>query len=242
MNRSPRLRRKAVLTDSLHQQLSLYALAATAASVASLTLAPAEAKIVYTPSHIPINVDGNIVNLDLNHDGINDFSFYAGYVSPGVRRGLTPPEGNHWSNLAVTPLQQSNGAWAVESKGHLCAAAEPKGKPVGSHRKFQPGKSVLPMAFASGDSTGGTAFCPWLKVQQSYVGLKFVIQGKVHFGWARINRINGNAGFPAVIDGYAYESVPGKPIVTGKTKGQEGATIQPASLVHIARGATASSE
>ncbi len=35
---------------------------------------PALAKIIYTPSNILIKVHGGIVDLDLNHDGINDFS------------------------------------------------------------------------------------------------------------------------------------------------------------------------
>ena len=151
---------------------------------------PGNAKIVYTPSNIPINVNGALVNLDLNHDGINDFQFAAGYSGPGFSRGgVIAPEGNHESSLGVTPLQRSNRVWAVESQGHLCAAAAPAGEAVGPHRRFQPGNSLLLMAFASGDSTHGAAFCPWIKTKQAYVGLKFLIKGKVHFGWARVKRL-----------------------------------------------------
>jgi hypothetical protein len=32
----------------------------------------------------------------------------------------------------------------------------------------------------------GTAFGPWLKVKQAFLGLKFVVKGKTHFGWTRI--------------------------------------------------------
>jgi hypothetical protein len=201
----------------------MYALSATAAGVGLVAVAqPAEAKIVYTPSNISINVNGGVVELDLNHDGINDFQFYAGYEGPGIRHlGANPPEGNHGSSLGVAPLQKSNRVWAVESQGELCAAAVPKGETVGPHRRFQPGDSLLDMAFASGDSTGGRAFCPWLKVKQAYVGFKFVIKGKIHFGWARIKRVSSDAGFPAIITGYAYETIPGKPIVTGKTAGTD---------------------
>jgi hypothetical protein len=40
------------LSDSLHHQLNMYALAASAAGVGMLTLVQAaEAKIVYTPAH-----------------------------------------------------------------------------------------------------------------------------------------------------------------------------------------------
>jgi hypothetical protein len=235
------------LSEPINQRLNMYALAAGAAGVGILASAhPAEAKIVYTPSHIRINVNGALVNLDLNHDGISDFQFYAGYQGPGVPgRGFSPQEGNHGSNLEVTPAQPSNRVWAVESKNVLCAAALPRGTRVGSHGPFQPGHSSLPMAFANGNSTGGAAFCPWLKVQQAFVGLKFVIQGKVHFGWARIKRVSGLVGFPAVITGYAYETVPNKPIVTGKRYGANDAELtiaasgsapKPASLGLLAMG------
>jgi hypothetical protein len=53
--------------ELLHRRLDMYALAASAAGVGLVALAqPAEAKIVYTPSNIPINVNGGVVDLDLN--------------------------------------------------------------------------------------------------------------------------------------------------------------------------------
>ena len=105
------------------------------------------------------------------------------------------------------------------------------------------------MAFASGNSTHGAAFCPWRQVKQAYLGLKFVVKGKVHFGWARIKMVGGSVGFPAKVTGYAYETIPNKPIVTDKTKGPDETSIQqpdaaltlptrkPASLGLLAMGA-----
>jgi len=219
--------------ESLHRRLDMYALAASAAGAGLVAVAlPAEAKIVYTPSNVPIDVNGGVVELDLNHDGINDFQFYAGYEGPGIRN--LPPEGNHASSLEVEPVQQSNRVWAVESQGQLCAAAAPKGEAVGPRRRFQPGHSSLVMAFASGDSTHGAAFCPWRNVKQAYLGFKFVIKGKIHFGWARVKMVSSDAGFPAIITGYAYETIPGKPIITGKTEGTDDEVsveqLNPASL------------
>jgi len=200
------------LSDTTQQNLKMYALAASAAGVGMLALAPpSEAKIIYTPAHIPIVVDGAVVELDLNHDGTNDFQLYNGYQGPMGKR----PEGNHASNLTATPEQASNRVLVAESKGHLCAVALHKGQRIGPRGRFQPGKSSMIMAFASGDSTGGTAFGPWLKVKQGYLGLKFVIKGKVHFGWARI-KMNG-LGNEDFVTGYAYETVPNKAIVAGAT-------------------------
>jgi hypothetical protein len=89
------------------------------------------------------------------------------------------------------------------------------------------------MAFASGDSTHGAAFCPWIKTKQAYVGFKFLIKGKVHFGWARIKRVVGSFGFPATVTGYAYETIPNKPIVTGKTKGPDEIDVANANAVVV---------
>src|SRR5690349_14033845 len=59
-----------VLSQHLHRRLEAYALAASAAGVGLLPLAPpAEAKIIYTPAHAKVS----LLPVDLNHDGIVDF-------------------------------------------------------------------------------------------------------------------------------------------------------------------------
>ena len=75
MKRSPRLPgTPSRLPDSLHRQLNLYALAASAAGVGALALAqPAEAKIIYTKTHMVI-AGAEQYYLDLNHDKITDFT------------------------------------------------------------------------------------------------------------------------------------------------------------------------
>jgi hypothetical protein len=221
MKRSSGPRKTANLSDSIHHQLNMYAIAASAAGVSMLALTqPALAKIIYTPSNILIKVHGGIVDLDLNHDGINDFQFYAGGGAGVGRRGPLPPEGTYIANLDVGPAQQSNRVWAVQSHGISCAAAVPKGNKVGPHRRFQLRPYPIGMAIAEYLSLGTTyRYCPWIKGKQAYLGLKFVVKGKVHFGWARVKILTGFTGFPAKITGYAYETVPNKPIITGKMSG-----------------------
>src|ERR1700733_5529298 len=70
MKKSPR-RIHLKLSESAVHQLPQYALGATAAGVGMLALArPAEAKIVYTHADTPIPVNGGLIELDLNHDGV----------------------------------------------------------------------------------------------------------------------------------------------------------------------------
>lgn len=70
-------------------------------------------------------------------------------------------------------------------------------------------------------------------VKSRYLGLKFQIKGKTHYGWARLN-------FPkpsgAIMTGYAYETIPNKAILTGKTKGPNAITVRSDSLGSLALG------
>ena len=76
-------------------------------------------------------------------------------------------------------------------------------------------------------------------LQNCYLGLKFLIKGKTHYGWARLNIKAQKTGITALLTGYAYETVPNKPIIAGKTHGEDVITVQPASLGYLARGASA---
>ena len=67
-----------------------------------------------------------------------------------------------------------------------------------------------------------------------YLGMKFVIQGKAHFGWTRLNVGCTNTKVNATLTGYAYETVPNKPIIAGKTHGPD--VVEPATLGQLASG------
>jgi hypothetical protein len=216
MKHSPRPCKTVNLSDSLHRQLNMYALAAGAAGVGTLALAQsAEAKIVYTPAHqtLPINKP---FYLDLNHDGKNDFQFNLGSHARDdfLRvRGLN---------------QKGNGIWWVTtSRSSNCAAALNKGMTVGPKAPFRP--SYLWMFFYGSSFGGAGSACPWLRQNQTYLGLRFIVRGKVHFGWARFTT---REGFPpsAELTGYAYETIPGKAIRTGATKGPD--DIEPTTSLH----------
>lgn len=85
MKHSLRPRKPANLPESVHHQLNMYALAASAAGVGMLALTtPTEARIVYTPTHHVI-AEGGHYRLDVNHDGITDFALQA-QISPVLKR------------------------------------------------------------------------------------------------------------------------------------------------------------
>jgi hypothetical protein len=61
-------------------------------------------------------------------------------------------------------------------------------------------------------------------VKNRYLGLRFQIKGKTHYGWARLNFASPQL---AKLTGYAYETIPNKTIIAGQTKGPNVATPQP---------------
>ena len=77
-------------------------------------------------------------------------------------------------------------------------------------------------------------------VRNRYLGLKFVIHGKVHYGWARVSVTLGHRrqyeDATGTVTGYAYETIPNKPIVAGKTNGADVIVFQPDTLGTLARG------
>ena len=206
---------------SLEHGLTAYALAASAAGVGMLVLAQrADAKVIYTPAHVSIRGDSLPYWLDLNHDGIADFK---------LRNWLARGASSSWNSVSVaSPMKGKNGVEAARGKFRTYADALVQGISIGSKPPFD----SFAMMIASGNQG------PWYKVTNSYLGLKFQIKGKYHYGWARLKVQGRYDRIVATLTGYAYETVPNKPIITGKTKGPDVVTIQSGSLGALAAGAS----
>jgi hypothetical protein len=237
MKRSPRTRKTPVnLSESISRQLNMYAIAAGAAGVGILALAqPAEAKIVYTPANIRIPHNG-VIYLDLNHDGISDFSAWS--YSQNVRTFTA------FTILGVQPQNRNNEIWGMQSVGIWWAAALRKNVQIGSNSAFKQA-SYLYMAYVGREHGHLSGHGPWIGNKRTYLGLKFKIDGKTHYGWARFHVLAPRTSpvtarlIVATLTGYAYETIPGKAIIAGKTKGPDVTTVDPASLGHLAAGASA---
>jgi hypothetical protein len=217
------LRNAAQLSEPLNRQLSQYALAAGTAGLGLLALAqPGEAKVVYTKTHEVIHGEGGshgTLYLDLNHDGQTDFNFYIGGASNG-------------SFLVVErPYTSKSGRNLISTSPSNAAVAFPAGARIGPGGKSKPWAFMEGNTFRTKTSSGGN----WLNVKNRYLGLLFKIKGKTHYGWARLSA--SSPPVRATLTGYAYETVPNKPIITGKTKGRDLITVQPATLGYLARGA-----
>ena len=206
MQRSSGPRKTATLPQSTLPLLNSYALAASAAGVGALALAlPAQAKIVY----MPVNESAVGVHLDLNNDGIADFRFCFSNNSSHCSTSARKRPG-YFDALVVKPLNASN---AIRGEGFF-AFALAAGKQVKGGKKYFPNNDYT---MAEVECSGTCYYLGhWLDKHNRYLGLKFVIKGKIHYGWARLN-VHWLTQ-KAVLTGYAYETIAGKGIIAGQTK------------------------
>lgn len=212
MNRSSQPR-TTNLSPSIQKRLNSYALAASAAGVGALALAqPAEAKIIYTATHHVIK-PGGTYQLDVNHDGITDFTLTNKY---------TKTSSGFYATLSAAPAV-GNGLEGWTGPRPWAFALKP-GAAIGSRHYF-PGQVLVEAASLASSLTYAGS---WVNVKNRYAGLQFKIAGKTHYGWARFSvQIVNRSSITATLSGYAYETIPYKHIHAGQTKGTDETTTEP---------------
>jgi len=221
MRKSTEPRNPVQLPEQLNRHLGQYVLSASAAGMGMLTLVQsAEGKIVYTPVHHVIGRNARY-KLDLNHDKLSDVTLTNTYSC------------NIDFCVDVLSALASPGNGVEGARGFLSipyAYALKPGSRIGPQKPFSG------QLMASSDSGQGT-IGRWLNVTDGYLGVKFKIKGKFHFGWARLTvQVLGSGDIKATPTGYAYETVPNKPIIAGKTKGLDVITMEAGSLGALAAG------
>jgi hypothetical protein len=173
---------------------------------------PAEAKIVYTPANQILPVGDSY--LDLNHDGVDDFKFtvVSDHPTCSTWQGLGAHRNTCGNSSYVSVWLSPQGAGnafvpILFLSGE--AAALPWGAPIKVNGSWGSGRGLMAC---------GRCFPPpgyWINVKNRYLGLKFVVNGETHLGWARLNvKFYGNS-VKAVLTGYAYETIPNKNVRAG---------------------------
>jgi hypothetical protein len=221
------------LPESLHKRLNAYSLAASAAGVGVLALVaqPAEGKIVYTPAHVKIGLGGvDVYRLDINHDGVPDFMFSRFVFDTYGIAVCAVPKNKSASCRSARKVNRNNEIWGyTRGTSFGFASALRHGDRIAANRKH-----FLSHNFFLATANCGSGSCdyggPWSNIADAngrYLGLKFVIKGKIHYGWARLS-FAMPAFARATLTGYAYETIPNKPIIAGKTHGaDDDSSVQP---------------
>jgi hypothetical protein len=237
------------LAVQLDKNLLAYVVAATAAGVGLIAAHPANAEVVYTPANKQFGPGTYF--LDLNHDGIDDFKFVLAHTSEciGCTTGARIRPGSavnfQLGALKVYGLSSNQ----VFGEGSVASALR-IGAKVGPGGKFPGGQKMVSANDINSYLSDLSARGPWRTAQigsntirNHFVGFKFLIQGEIHFGWARFTvSIKKAAKIAPVLTGYAYETQPNTPISTlivvpSADSEPEKSGAQPATLGLLAGGA-----
>ena len=241
-------KRRSQLSKSTDRRLKTYAMVAIAAGVGAMALAqPAEGEVVITRKKIPIPVSSYFdppphpVFLSLNNNGINDFSFslssfaYHGRdmilaVRPlegGAVQGHEMPGVNGFSAFYDSMLKREA---KIGPSAHFSSAQGP----AVVERQTNFVNSTSYSITKSYGNWGGNA-------SNTYLGVKFLIDGETHYGWGRLMvATSPTHGISATITAYAYESEANKKIIAGVPEGGSAAVLDPTtgpSLGALAAGA-----
>lgn len=192
------------------------AVTVSAVGLGVLALPPfAAAEIVYTPAHQSVFhfKRGGLI-IDLNNDGVPDGSLYV----YGSSR-------SYQVNRELSAFARLGNGLAVSAQGYASALA--LGAVIGPAARFalQADMARCEIGESSGGQIVHSSRGPWPSVQNRYLGFKFQINGETHYAWARFS----TSGFPeppnnlhyfvcnakATLTGYAYETIPDKPILAG---------------------------
>lgn len=200
-----------MLARAFDQSMKLYSLAAMTAGVSVLALAqPAAGEVIVTKKTIPIpiSVDGNgpTVKISLTNNGVNDFSFSLySFNYHGIDR-----------ELRIRPLE--GGAVVAPSRFVLPLV---RGAKIGPSAQFNASFSDLVersvVSSGNGSSYIKTFQGHWGRNPSNrYVGVRFLINGETHYGWARLTVTTApHKALSATITAYAYETIANKKIQAG---------------------------
>lgn len=162
-------------------------------------------KIIYTdiePDLTSENIKDSY-NLDLNNDQITDFT--VSVFSDTLEE---------WLLIASKP-NATNGIISV-APWYTHTVPLNSGKEIYNLRGYRDGEFYETWSlFNVGRCFGGDPDCPydWKNKVDKYLGLRFIIKGKTHFGWARMDVSSPTQW---IIKDYAYNATPNLPILAGQ--------------------------
>jgi hypothetical protein len=221
-------------SETIKYRMKLYSVGAVAAGVSILALAqPAEAEIIVTKRKVPI-IHEFPVSLDLNKDGIADFQFSL-FTYRDVSRFSTRASLNMRAlTRGAVIASRKEGGFVYGAYG----SALIRGAKIGPSAHFSSGYGFGESYVTIEKSSGAAASRRWYgkwggNPHNRFLGLKFKIHGATHFGWVRLTVITTPNGLlSGTITGFAYETEPNKPILTGTAEKPTAEVQVPQKMQH----------
>lgn len=199
------------LPETLEHQISRYSVVAAGAGVGLAALAqPATATIVINNKNIPIPLCYSTapcpVAIDFNNDGIAD-----------VELMFTDYPTHSSFSVLLTARKLAAGAGIMSAGPNLYqlpyASCLIRGAKIGPSAQF--GSAVTVERSLGGLYGAHYRFGKWGGSHPNrFMGVKFQIHGKTHYGWVRIT-VNTTSLMTATITEYGYETVANKTVLAG---------------------------
>src|ERR1051326_6157349 len=156
-------------TESFEKRLRAYAAGAGAAAGLLALSPPADAEVVVVPAHVTIGIDGYF---PIIIEGTTEFTlFYKFYEKYG------------WSGSLL--VDATLGASVVGLSGQDVALRF--GQAIGPQHQFEAGQQIL--AKASELRYRYNTWGPFANTYQRFLGLRFKLNGQVHYGWAGFSAV-----------------------------------------------------
>jgi hypothetical protein len=228
--------------DSLEKRWRAYAAGAGAVAAGLMVLSPSSmAEVVVTQPHAYLATGGSSYVIGIS--GTTEFTL-ANNVFPSSYGGS--------ETLGVTAVSGAGvvGHWDRSQRVNVVAPLR-FGAAIGPANQFEAGKQLLAIAWDFRDFTfvGG----PFANTADRFLGLKFELNGQVHYGWAGFSFVEAHVfetSVTALLTAWAYETEPNMPIYAGQSSDspresrllpssgspKETATVQPATLGVLALG------
>ena len=167
-------------------------------------------------------------SLHINADAVRDF-----YLKLAVAYAS-----DTWNVVDLFDGLNGAAVQGYETTREVFAYARRAGAKIGPGKNWFGGGDLLHRnGGPSGTTTRGQWWHNGTGVRNHYVGLRFSVQDKNHYGWARLSTsAEGGHIVDIHLTGYAYESVPNKPIIAGHIKGSDVVRRSQASLGQLAQG------
>lgn len=216
MKKRSQAAKELVFSEAFHRRLNSYALAAGAAGVSLLALVkPSAAEIIYTKTLHVIGQNSSY-NLDFTHDGTTDLT-----IQNKTSHSCSPE--SCVSRGSVAAILPGTNEVVFNAYG---AVAMKAGMRIGPSDALKGGTERMLYGHDEWSFPTGS----WINVNDRYLGVKFVINGETHYGWARLSvRAVPSFSFTPVVTGYAYETIANKAIIAGQTEGTDGNSGAPDS-------------
>jgi len=202
---------------ALDSRLILYALAASA----TLTIATSShAEVGFTPSDAVLQGGTARLDIDLDHDNSTDFTIMIKHCRSAS---------GYQSVRCLGAYSRSPSDQLGMGNSKLANALTPRTS-INTGNVFQV-DALMTTAF------GYLGY--WPDVNNSYLGVRFRVNGQVHYGWIGFRSVTHNiyGAIFATLNGWAYEPLPNKATLAGDTgSSQRTANLQPTSLEMLSFG------